>query len=1068
MTVKDFDNIKKSKNELQKEMKKIITLENLFKNAIKFSRNYVNTNDNTLDTYKTFDIIKAYSIYPGYYKLILDLKYDKPFTYLKNMVYSYKFILSGGSSFKLYPFSINKTSIEFLYSEGTDAYIFLELEHVKREIKEIQIVEENNLDNFTNDDLIIVDQAGLPTLLQIYDSNRDFKNIYYFGNDNNLLTKFKNIKVINQLSLIDNNNNNNKVIFCSSLYLRYFLEKSFNKTNLNSLDLNCNQNTSLDLNEVRNFPQYMVLIGQNGKKLGEIVFNDENKFLTKKLYSPNGKLRMILNSEPNLKINEYKTKIYYENSNQVIFEGISTDKVNKGTFYLENGKKLFKGTQDESGKFNGKGEFFWSNGNIYEDGIFEDGLLSGIGSIYYETGTRFMKGSFKKGKLDGEGEIYDKNDILFKKGIFKNDKLNGKGELNYEKGKVIIRGNFIDDKLNGKGELNYEKGKVIIRGNFIDDKLNGKCKIVNQDTYTLQKSIKIQINGEVLLDGNNSTFDGSKSGNILNIIGNGEIIIKNLKFINATNSAIKSEVNLSIDKCEFENNTTLKLGGAIYCDKNIRSVSGKFYNNQANDGGAIYCYENIGSVTGEFYNNKAEKEGGAIKCQDNLESVSGKFYNNQATYGGAIYCEDDIAFIFATFEGNTAVDYGGAICCYQKIGSVSGKFYNNTATANDGCGGAIYSELEIKSVSGIFENNKADSGGAIHCGDNIGSISGSFINNSATYSGGAIDCDGNIGSISGSFINNSATNSGGAIDCDGNIGSISGSFINNTVEGSGGAIYCKNIESISGTFEGNTARNSGSAIYCDIIESISGTFKNNTAKIFGGAIECDNIGSINADSIFEGNEAESGGGIRCISIKSVSGIFNNNTAKDSGGAIYCVNIESIAIESISGTFKNNKAKFGGAICSKYIESINADARFEGNEAEKLGGAIYCQKSIASITGIFKNNTAKFGGAINCKNIESIKADARFEDNTAKLLGGAIYCEESIKSVSGTFNNNTSEYNGGAIYAEIIQEITSDATFINNNAKSIRKWYISLFINEKDKIIGRAIYGEVEINNGVFE
>ena len=283
------------------------------------------------------------------------------------------------------------------------------------------------------------------------------------------------------------------------------------------------------------------------------------------------------------------------------------------------------------------------------------------------------------------------------------------------------------------------------------------------------------------------------------------------------------------------------LGGAIYNNSTIGTISGHFKDNHTNipgskeyygAGGAIYNNGTIDSIKGTFENNKigVMKDnltggGGAISNESTINSISANFIGNvaKANRGGAIYNNGTIDSISGTFENNLSDQNGGAVYNAYKISSVTGDFKYNIsrsfggAIANKNIANSswkknnlfIYNFVRpaIESVSGNFTGNTAGSGGgAIYAGagtfdytSGIGKITGNFTNNSAGIGGAIYAESARNMTVIGNFEGNSASSSGGAIYFDGGNGfhssstlTVTGNFINNyTTEGKGGAIYVK-------------------------------------------------------------------------------------------------------------------------------------------------------------------------------------------------------------------------------------------------------------------------------------
>lgn len=206
-----------------------------------------------------------------------------------------------------------------------------------------------------------------------------------------------------------------------------------------------------------------------------------------------------------------------------------------------------------------------------------------------------------------------------------------------------------------------------------------------------------------------------------------------------------------------------------------------------------------------------------------------------------------------------------------------------------------------------------------------------------------------------------------------------------------------------------------------------------------------------------------------VTLKNI--IFVNGYSSENGGAIFTINNLNI----LNSTFINNSAYNGGAICFKdATANITINGYFEGNTAERGGGAIYVQgESRNSIfASEFYNNTAKAasGGAIffyklvegnifestfrhnyalygagiffyNKANNNRFRSDFRF--NIAKSCGGAMffYNTSNNNNFSGYFINNSAlgkvdpeNGNGGAItFKNTSTNSIFNCDFVNNTA-----------------------------------
>ena len=345
----------------------------------------------------------------------------------------------------------------------------------------------------------------------------------------------------------------------------------------------------------------------------------------------------------------------------------------------------------------------------------------------------------------------------------------------------------------------------------------------------------------------------------------------------------------------------------------------------------------------------------------------------------------------------------------------------------------------------------------------------------------------------------------------------------------GGAIYSSygDLEITNSNFARNEATTAGGAIWrrgsdwstlvdwstsLDSFTLTGSTFEDNKVlgnKHGGGAIyfsdTTNEIATI-ADSIFEGNEAESGGAIfsstgtfvitdstfhsnkslkdggavfASNSVLSIGGVsvLSGNIATQYGGAIYVSNTTlNIGGESVLLGNGLETTRHGGAIyASNSTLNIGGQSVLSGNIATQYGGAIYASNSVVSVTGVslLSGNHAERGGAIYADNTELNIADKTTWSVNRAARGGAIFSMNGACAIDGAvFQANESTDTGGAIWrrgsdANSFFTLT-DVTFEGNKYLGTKHGggaiYFSDSTNETVTIVGsifernEAIYG----------
>ena len=344
-------------------------------------------------------------------------------------------------------------------------------------------------------------------------------------------------------------------------------------------------------------------------------------------------------------------------------------------------------------------------------------------------------------------------------------------------------------------------------------------------------------------------------------------------------------------------------------------------------------------------------EGSEISLNDNYYVASG---GHTIKISKSITINGNNHILDANKDGRIAIiEADGKSVVFKNIKFVNGSGSN--VTIADGAG-AIYCKGNCNIFNCSFNNNYANEGGAIYCEGDCNIESSSFNENFGYYAGGAIYCKGNCNIKSSSFNKNKLDNDGtigGAIYCKGNCNIESSSFNENLGSHSGGAIFCEgNCNIKSSSFNKNRINEDGGAIYCKGNCNIeSSSFNENMAegktvgiRSFGGAIRSKGLITV-TDSRFENNEAYNWGGAIYADkeIRITDSTFTGNSAREAG-AVYASTIGQTVSKSV---FLNNSATEGdgGAIniwneCTPEFISC----RFEGNTADKRGGAIYVDSS----------------------------------------------------------------------------------------------------------------------------
>lgn len=607
--------------------------------------------------------------------------------------------------------------------------------------------------------------------------------------------------------------------------------------------------------------------------------------------------------------------------------------------------------------------------------------------------------------------ILDNGNIDVNKGVeIAIDKVTGSGFLANE-GTVTLTSGALEGRTENAGIINLDPGASINNVTIEQGDANPSAALiaVEADRTTLNGGMATGENATASVAG--VAVDTNKNVMITSVDfkNNTFTADRNYPIIGAVTANLGAEQSLTITGSTFANNTVALTGTG----------------SSGGSGGAAV------SVKGQGENSQLtilDSTFSGNRYDDTEDAVNG-------AYGGAIGVQNaSVTLNNVTLTGNTGdsgnqVQGGGY---YQSVGSLNAtqlKVTQNTVTTSSNLMGA---GLVLWGTSGSISDSEFTGNAATADGYALGG--GLYLRGSrwggesdlqfniadTTFSGNSLISKSNDAQGGGLYVkgdegnSNNGTNDGSG-DKNGkvNVNLTDVTFDSNTVNGAtasqGGALYVLGVDTsgtsapanaavtvTNSTFTGNKAEGAngwGGAIYnAGTLTVNGGEFTGNEAGKYGGAIagDVEGQGSLNiTNATFTGNTSGAGGaialwsdGIKDAADHAITARFEGNTAERKGGAIVFLTNHSgdkTVNASISGEFLNNSAgESGGAIHSERATLTITDATFTGNHATQQGGAIY-NAANSSIT--FKGNNT-------------------FTDNTA-AEGNDIYNAGSITVADGT-------------------------------------------------------------------
>ncbi len=294
--------------------------------------------------------------------------------------------------------------------------------------------------------------------------------------------------------------------------------------------------------------------------------------------------------------------------------------------------------------------------------------------------------------------------------------------------------------------------------------------------------------------------------------GSGSVVYQD--WAQLTSGAILMGSSCTLTDCNLNNNAATG-DAALYLSFNTISIDGCNFENNTGyaDGGAIHAYRTANQLNvknSNFINNKAtsteeesEGRGGALRVSFapmgvNIDNCL--FEGNSAMYGGAYYTpanERPTTITNSRFRQNIAVSNGGAVYCNANSSTFTGSEFTGKE-ANNGAGIFLANALaNVEVYDCEFNDNKAINEGAAIMGiynENNIQVDRSRFNRNTALNGGAIALGQNSNDFSltnSEFNGNHASGYGGCVYFESNGDNVyiyNTDFIDNFAS-SGGAIH---------------------------------------------------------------------------------------------------------------------------------------------------------------------------------------------------------------------------------------------------------------------------------------
>ena len=154
--------------------------------------------------------------------------------------------------------------------------------------------------------------------------------------------------------------------------------------------------------------------------------------------------------------------------------------------------------------------------------------------------------------------------------------------------------------------MNFKEFEQLINSGA--EEINLTEDVILEDFEEEDYKAGIEINKDnLIVDGNGHTIDGNKKTPLLNVNASNVTLI-NFRFKNGcfeySGGAIINSGVLTVESCDFLDNSSDDYGGAIYTNSKLHIKDSRFIENKSDYGGAIYMDSDSILNLGDLFSNR--------------------------------------------------------------------------------------------------------------------------------------------------------------------------------------------------------------------------------------------------------------------------------------------------------------------------------------------------------------------------------------------------------------------------------------------------------------------------------